>query len=93
MTQFIGLDIEAAEREGCTIIYCKGNRCTYNNPPLAAQSPDGKNLRFNQYARSYGSSDRVRLTCDCGYTREWRASNQQQHPENPNISAKTLKSS
>lgn len=93
MTQFIGLDIEAAEKEGLTLIRCRNRNCSHGNPVLALQTADGHSLRFNQNARSYGSSDRVRLTCECGVTREWRPSRGAKHPVKPSISTQSLKSS
>ena len=76
MTQIKDLDIEAAEREGLILIKCLSRRCTQGNPVLALQSPDGRELKLNGGVSVGKSQARVRLTCDCGYTRSWRRASQ-----------------
>lgn len=61
------IDIEAAQREGLTVVYCLNSACR-----KALMVCDRDKLYLNgKQAVSY---DRVRITCECGTPRTWRPS-------------------
>jgi hypothetical protein len=66
MTPDNEINLEAAQREGLTPINCP--KC---NKLLALMNPGGASIIINQNVTGTG---KVRLPCNCGSVKTWRAS-------------------
>lgn len=61
------LDLAAAKREGLHVI-----QCPHDGKVLGIEERDGKSVRVNANTRIPPVRGRVALTCECGYSKEWR---------------------